>query len=165
MLPKSKTELDAIRDECKSMVTTRASLSGAAAIVPIPGADVGADITLLLEMIPSINRKFGLSSDQIDDLDPKLKQLIFVTVTSIGSQMVGKAITKQLIMQVLKRIGIRIAAKSLTKWIPIVGQAAAATISFGAMKLVGNSHVDDCYHVALKAIEATQELSTEPVVA
>ena len=145
------------------MVTTRAGLSGAAAVIPVPGADVGADITLLIEMIPNINRKFGLSAEQIDDLDPKIKQLIFVTVTSIGSQMIGKAITKQLIVQVLKRIGIRIAAKSIAKWIPILGQAVAATISFGAMKLVGNSHVDDCYHVALKAIEAKEELAGELV--
>ena len=69
MLPKSKTELDAIRDECKSMVTKRAGLSGAAAVVPVPGADIGADVMLLLEMIPMINRKFGLSPEQIDDLD------------------------------------------------------------------------------------------------
>ena len=46
MLPKSKTELDAIRDECKSMVTKRAGLSGAAAVVPVPGADIGADVML-----------------------------------------------------------------------------------------------------------------------
>jgi uncharacterized protein (DUF697 family) len=165
VLPKSKAELDAIRDECKSMVTTRAGISGAAAVVPVPGADVGADITLLLEMIPTINRKFGLSPEQIDELDPKIKQLIFVTVTSVGSQMIGKAITKQLIVQILKRIGIRVAAKSVAKWIPILGQAAAATISFGAMKLVGNSHVDDCYQVVIKAIEAQQATSIEESVA
>ena len=165
MLPKSKTELDAIRDECKSMVTKRAGLSGAAAVVPVPGADIGADVMLLLEMIPMINRKFGLSPEQIDDLDPQTKKLILVAVTSIGSEMIGKTITKQLIMQVLKRIGIRIGAKSVAIWIPILGSAVAATISFGAMKLVGNSHVDDCYQVAIRAIQSNESMRETPATA
>lgn len=152
MLPRTIEELNALRDECKSMVTTRAGLSAGAAVIPIPGADIGADVTLLLEMIPGINRKFGLTPDQIDDLDPQIKKIILVAITSIGSELIGKMVTKQLIMQVLKRVGIRVATKSVAKFIPILGQALAASISFGAMKMVGNSHVDDCYEVAKKAI-------------
>jgi uncharacterized protein (DUF697 family) len=154
MLPNTIEELEAIREECKSMVTTRASISAGAAVVPIPGADIGTDVTLLLEMIPTINRKFGLSHEQIDNLDPQIKKLIFVAITSIGSELVGRMITKQLIMQVLKKVGVRVATKSVAKFIPFLGSALAASISFGAMKLVGNSHVDDCYEVAKKAIEA-----------
>jgi len=100
-----------------------------------------------------INRKFGLTPEQIDELDPQTKQLILVAITSIGAEMVGKVITKQLIMQVMKRIGISVATKSVAKWVPILGSAIAAGVSFGAMKLVGNSHVDDCYQVALKALQ------------
>ena len=36
------------------------------------------------------------------------------------------------------------------------GSAVAATISFGAMKLVGNSHVEDCYKTALALLPADQ---------
>lgn len=61
-------------------------------------------------------------------------------------------------MQVLKRVGIRLATKSVAKFIPILGQALAASISFGAMKMVGNSHVDDCYEVAKKAILVGNEV-------
>ncbi|WP_445370776.1 hypothetical protein ACH518_15700 [Methylomonas sp. HW2-6] len=157
MLPRTIEELNALRDECKSMVTTRASLSAGAAVVPIPGADIGADVTLLLEMIPTINRKFGLTPEQIEDLDPQIKKIILVAVTSVGSEMIGKLVTKQLIMQVLKRVGVRVATKSVAKFIPILGQALAASISFGAMKMVGNSHVDDCYEVAKKALQVSSE--------
>ena len=157
MFPRSIEELNALRDECKSMVTTRAGLSAGAAIVPIPGADIGADVTLLLEMIPTINRKFGLTPEQIDELDPQIKKIILVAITSIGSELIGKMVTKQLILQVLKRVGIRVATKSVAKFIPIVGQALAASISFGAMKMVGNSHVDDCYEVAKKVVLAANE--------
>ena len=154
MLLRSIEELNALRDECKSMVTTRASLSAGAAVIPLPGADIGADVTLLLEMIPAINRKFGLTPEQIDDLDPQFKKITLVAITSIGSELIGKMVTKQLIMQVLKRIGVRVATKSAAKFIPILGQVLAATISFGAMKMIGNSHVDDCYEVAKKALLA-----------
>jgi uncharacterized protein (DUF697 family) len=149
----TQEDLDRLRDECKSMVTTRAGLSAGAAVIPVPGADIGADVALLLEMIPAINRKFGLSPEQIDGLDPQIKKLVLVAITSIGSELVGKLVTKQLILQVLKKIGIRIATKSVVKYIPFAGQAVAATISFGAMKLVGNSHVDDCYEVAKRALK------------
>jgi uncharacterized protein (DUF697 family) len=159
MLSKTIEELNAIRDECKSMVTTRASISAGAAVVPIPGADIGADVTLLLEMIPTINRKFGLTPEQIDQLDPQIKKIILVAITSIGSELVGKMVTKQLIMQALKKVGVRVATKSVAKFIPFLGSALAASISFGAMKMVGNSHVDDCYEVAKRAIQATKQAS------
>lgn len=159
MIPSSRKELERVREECKSMVTTRAGLSAGAAIVPVPGADIGADVMLLLEMIPMINRKFGLSPEQIDQLDPQLKKLILIAVTSVGSEMIGKLLTKQIILQVLKRVGIRVASKQVVKYIPILGQAVSATISFGAMKMVGNSHVDDCFEVAKRVLEAQKEPS------
>lgn len=159
MIPNSIQELERRRDECKSMVTTRAGLSAGAAIVPLPGADIGADVMLLLEMIPMINRKFGLAVEQIDHLDPQIKKIILVAATSIGSEMIGKLLTKEIIIQVLKRIGIRVATKQVAKYIPILGQAVAATISFGAMKMVGNSHVDDCFEVAKRALDAKQQSS------
>lgn len=148
MLPKSMEELEKIREECKAMVTKRSFVSGGAAVVPVPGADIGVDVVILVEMLPAINKRFGLSNDQIDQLDPMIKQRILVFATSIGSEIIGKFVTKQMVVQLLKRIGIRVTAKSVAKYIPILGQALAATISFGAMKLVGNSHVDDCYEVA-----------------
>lgn len=156
MLPANLAELNAVRDECKALVTRRAGISAAAAAVPIPGMDIGADITLLLDMIPAINRRFGLTPDQIDQLDPKLKKVVVVAVTSLGSDLIGKRVTKELVIQVLKRIGIRVTSKSVAKFIPLVGQALAAGVSFGAMKMVGNAHVEDCYRVAQQLLLADQ---------
>jgi uncharacterized protein (DUF697 family) len=66
---KTISELDRIREECKSMVNKRASASAAAAVIPVPGADIGADVAIMLELLPAINRKFGLSPEQLDGLD------------------------------------------------------------------------------------------------
>lgn len=159
MLPKTIEELDALRDECKSMVTTRAGMSAGAAVVPLPGVDIGTDVAILLEMIPMINRKFGLTPEEIDVLDPQVKKVILVAISSIGSELVGRFVTKQLVMAVLKKIGIRVATKSVVKYIPILGSALSASISFGAMKMVGNSHVDDCYEVAKKAMLTQNKLA------
>ena len=55
-----------------------------------------------------------------------------------------------------RRVGARVAVGSMAKFIPFAGSAVAATISFGAMKLVGNSHVEDCYKTALALLPANQ---------
>lgn len=158
-------ELDAIRLQCRAMVTRSASLSGVAAIVPIPAADIGVDVSLFLNLLPAINRRFGLSPEQINKLDPRTKELIFVSVTSIGSQAIGRVVTAELVMQLLRRIGIRITLKSAAKWVPFIGQAAAATISFGAMRMVGNRHVEECYQVARAVLEAGRPTIDVQVVA
>lgn len=156
MLPQTLEELDALREECKAMVTRRAGLSAGAAVLPIPGLDLGADVALLIELIPAINQKFGLSPEQIEGLDPKIKRVILIGATSLGNNLIGKWVTQQLVMQMLQRIGIRVASKTAAKFVPILGQALAASISFGAMKLLGNAHVEDCYKVARQALLARE---------
>jgi uncharacterized protein (DUF697 family) len=157
MVPKTIAELDRIKSECQSIVNKRASASGLAAAVPLPGADVAADVAIMIELLSTINKKFGLSQDQIDGLDPETKKMLLIIITSIGSDIIGKLITKQLVAQLLKKVGARVAVKSVAKFIPIVGQLAAAGISFGAMKMLGNSHIEECYQVCKRFIEKREE--------
>lgn len=163
MLPRSISELNEIREECYSLVTKRAGLSAGAAAVPVPGADIGADVALLLEMIPTINRRFGLSEEQLNEIDSDVRRFILVTVTSIGSEMIGKLITKEAIIFLLKKAGVRVATKSVAKFIPFLGTAVAAGVSYGLMRSVGRSHVDDCYNVARRAILFAEQKAAEKV--
>lgn len=119
----------------------------------VPGADVGADITIMMELLPEINGKFGLSPEQIDQLDSEIKGKILVIITSIGSKLVGQVMKKEVVMTLLKKIDTRVAAKQVVKYIPFIGQAVSASISFGAMKYLGNSHIDECYEVSRRVIE------------
>lgn len=153
MLPNNMQELNRIKHECQSMVNNSALLSGGAAMVPIPGVDVASDIGLLLELLPKINRCFGLSPEQINALDSQTKMFVANLIVALGTQLVGQVLTKQLIMQVLKKVGIRMAAKQVVKYIPFAGQAAAAGLSFAAMQYVGNRHIDECYEVAKRVAE------------
>ena len=152
VLPSSIEELERIRAACRSMVKKRAAVSGVASMVPIPGADVLADVGMLMELIPAINERFGLAPEQIGRLDPKTKFLVYRLVTEVGGPLVGKVIKKQLIVAVLKKVGIRMGAKQAAKFVPLAGQAVAALLGAGAMLYIGNSHIDDCFRVAHGAL-------------
>ncbi|WP_239476279.1 hypothetical protein [Mammaliicoccus sciuri] len=85
------------------IVKQRSTASSAVAAVPVPGVDVAADIGIMLEVIGKINKKFGLSSEEIDELDGDEKQKIAVLITSVGSDFAGKVITKELVTKALKK--------------------------------------------------------------
>jgi hypothetical protein len=67
-------QLDAVRAQCRAMVTRRAVMSAGAAIVPVPGLDIGTDVAILVNLLPKVNEKFGLSEAQIATLDSESKR-------------------------------------------------------------------------------------------
>ena len=74
--PRNLEELEEIKKECKQMVTKRAIASGLAALSPGP-VDIPVDVALLMELLPNISKKFGLSKEQIDEYEPQLQITIF----------------------------------------------------------------------------------------
>ena len=152
-LPKSVAELDRVRASCKGMVKRRAATSGGMSLIPIPGVDIAGDVAMLLQLIPAINQKFGLTPDQIEELDTRHKVLIYAMAKKVGSDLVGRAVTKRLVMAALKKVAGRMAAKQVLKYVPFAGQAAAAALSVAAMMYLGNAHVDACYEIAGEAIK------------
>ncbi len=151
-LPKSVAELDKVRASCKAMVKRRAATSGGMSLIPIPGVDIAGDVAMLLQLIPAINQKFGLTPEQIDELDTHHKVLIYAMAKKVGSDLVGRAITQRLVVAALKKVAGRMAAKQVLKYIPFAGQAAAVALSVAAMMYLGNTHVDACYEIAGEAI-------------
>ena len=144
----STARLDAIRRDCRRMVTNRSLAAAGAAVVPIPGVDLVADIGLLSTMLPAISRAFELDHESIQKLDPDIAQRVFVIAASMGNNVIGRMVTRKLAIRLLRRVGLRVASASVAKYVPVVGSAIAATISFGAMKLAGNAHIEDCYRTA-----------------
>lgn len=153
MLPKSAKELDKIRASCKAMVRRRAATSGGMSLIPIPGVDIAGDVGMLLQLIPAINRKFGLSPEQIEDLDTAHRLAIYAMVRNSGAMMVGQTITRKLVVSALQGVATRLGTRQVLKYIPFVGQAAAVTLSVTAMMYLGNSHIDACYEIAKGAIK------------
>lgn len=141
-------ELDRVRAECRRLVTKRSLMAAGAAVVPIPGADIVADISLLTTMLPEISKRFELDHEQVGKLEPHLAQKVFVMASSMGNNVIGRTVSKRLVTALLRRVGKRVATASIAKYVPFVGSGIAAAIGFGAMKLVGKSHIDDCYRTA-----------------
>ena len=147
-LPRDAKRLEQVRAECRKMVLSRAATSAGVSVIPLPGLDIAADVGLLMKLLPAINRKFGLAPEQIEDLDPQRKALVYSLIKKGGKTLVGRIITKELIVVVLKRVGVQMTAKQAAKYVPIAGQVASAFLGFGAMMYIGASHVDDCYRIA-----------------
>lgn len=150
---RSIEELEAARLHCKQMVRKRALTSSGMVLLPVPGLDVAADVGLLLELLPAINRQFGLTPEQMSRLDPQFKSFLYGVIKSTGSRVVGQVVTKQLVLMLLQKLGVRLTAKQVLKFIPLAGQAAAAAVSGSAMLLIGSAHIDECYAIAKRALE------------
>jgi len=160
-LPRSPAELDEVVRRCRKMVTRRALASAGAVLVPLPGVDLAADIALLTQLIPAINREFGLTPDQIEDLSPRLKVLVYKAIVASGGALVGRLITRDLILQALVRVGMRVTTKTAARLVPIAGQAVSAGLSSSAMRLVGDSHIRDCRRV-IEEVFAEQGVEMPP---
>ncbi len=153
MFIRSIEELDAVRLCCKKMVKKRAMASGGMALLPVPGVDIAADVGLLLELLPAINRQFCLSPEQIDQLDSQLKSFLYGVIKTTGSRVAGQLVTRQVVINLLQKLGVRLTAKQGLKLIPFAGQAAAAAISGSAMLLIGNTHIEECYAIAKQGLD------------
>lgn len=162
--PETLDELERIKEECKALVKKRALLSGAAAVIPLPGVDISADITIMVELLMEINKRFGLSEEQLNQMDFERKKVLLVIISSMGNEFVGKNITASLVRGVLRRASNKLAAKQASKFIPLAGQAVSAGISFAAMRYLGNNHVEQCYQIALQYISNVDTRFTSDVI-
>ncbi len=156
-LPKTEEELQERIRRSKKLVTKRALVSAGASLVPIPGINVTIDISLMATILNAVNAEFGLDPKEISALPTAQRLEIFSCITAVGSAWAGKVITVQLVMSVLKKVSVQMTAVQVTKWIPILGQAASAGISFAAMKFIGNRHIRDCIEIARLYMQENQE--------
>ncbi|MBT9433026.1 hypothetical protein JZM24_14450 [Candidatus Sodalis endolongispinus] len=156
----TRQQLDEAREACRKMVTKRAALSAGSSVIPLPGLDIGTDVSILLALLPAINERFGLSEQQLAQLHPNRKKYNFIAITGVGSRLIGKTLTREAVTHALKRVGVRVATKSVARYIPFLGQALAAGLSFSAMKMLWNSHIDNCYRVVSEVLSQTTTADT-----
>ncbi|WP_353152756.1 hypothetical protein [Pollutimonas bauzanensis] len=149
MSARTKKDLDKVRKQCEKLVSRRGLLSAGAAVIPIPGLDIGTDVAILMKLIPAINEKFQLTPNQIQELSPELRKIVIVGGASMGVGLIGKALTSDRIVSMLLRMGAkRIATKSAVKYVPFLGSAISAAISYYLLRKVGYAHINECYALA-----------------
>ncbi|MEH6459403.1 hypothetical protein [Chitinimonas sp. JJ19] len=148
MLPANQTQLDQIRADCHALVRRRARLSAGAAVIPVPGMDMVADVMVFSELLENISARFGLSHTQIGQLDPATRKYVMLAAGRLGSELIGRLVTKQLAKLLLAKVGTKLLGKTLVRFVPLAGQAVAATISYRVVARLGDNHIEDCYRVA-----------------
>lgn len=161
-MPHTPQALEAAIARSRAKLHQRALLAGAASAVPIPGLDWAVDAAILSKLLPDINQEFGLAPEQIDALDPALREQVHKAVALVGSVFVGKLLTRQMILRLARTVGTRMGAKQFAKFIPFAGQAIAAAVGYGALRYLGQRHINDCVRV-VKHAQALQTGVVTPV--
>jgi uncharacterized protein (DUF697 family) len=151
-LPASPAEIQHIAHRCRREVTRRALISAGASVVPLPGFDLAVDIGVLATMLDDVNRAFGLTPAQIDALAPQRQFTVYNAINTLGASAVGRLVTREVVALLARSVARRIATKTVLRYVPLAGQAIAASISFAALKTLGDRHVADCVKVARAAL-------------
>jgi uncharacterized protein (DUF697 family) len=154
LLPVSNEDLDRVRERCRALVRKRAAISAGVSVIPVPGVDVVADLSSFAVMVEDINRAFGLSPEQIDQLQPRMRIAAYQAVAALGGTLVGKLVTKELVLKLLQKSGAKLAARSAAKIVPLAGQVASAAIGFALFRQMGYQHIDACTRVAREVASA-----------
>jgi uncharacterized protein (DUF697 family) len=135
----------------RKLLNKRAVVAAAASAVPVPGLDWMVDAALLSKLIPEINKEFGLTPQQLDQLEPQKRDQVQKAVTLVGSVLIGKFISRDLVIKAATKIGVRLTAKQAAKYVPLAGQIVSAAVGYAAIRYFGEEHMKDCIRVAKQA--------------
>jgi small GTP-binding protein len=139
----SKKFLQEKRDAAEKYVTIAAGASAANGLNPIPGADIAVDLSVLMKLFVELRECFGLSDKVLNSL----KESTIPTVSTVANNVIRYA-AKEGILLLFKQFVGRQTMKTITKYVPLVGQAIAASAGFAITYAVGSSYLDDCYELA-----------------
>jgi len=148
LLPVATADIDQVRERCRALVRKRAAISAGISAVPIPGVDMVSDLASFASMVEDINQAFGLTPEQIERLQPRMRVAAYQAVAALGGTLVGKLVTRELVMKLLQKSGAKLAAKSAARVVPLAGQIASAAIGFALFRQMGYQHVEACVGVA-----------------
>lgn len=144
-------ELGARVRYCRRLLNRRALIAAAASAVPVPGLDWAVDAALLSRLVPEINRQFGLTPHQLDQLPHHKREQVQKAAGTIGSMLVGKFITRDLVLRFAGRVGMRLTATQAARYVPLAGQVVAALVGYTAIRYLGEEHIKDCIRVVQSA--------------
>ena len=155
-MPSDPQDLQHAVERSRAKLHKRALMGAAASAVPIPGLDWAVDAAILSKLLPDISQEFGLAPEQLDALDPSMREQVEKAVSMVGSVLIGKLLTRQMIIRLARTIGVRMGTKQVAKFIPFAGQAIAAAVGYGALRYLGQRHINDCVRV----VEHAQSLQS-----
>jgi uncharacterized protein (DUF697 family) len=156
LMPASRDEIARVRERCRRLVNQRAAIAAGMGAVPLPGVDLLSDLANFTLLVEQINRAFGLTPAQIEQLNPGLRVIVYEASAALGGMLVGKLVTREVVLRLLRKSGIKLAARTAAKVVPLAGQLASAAIGFALFRQIGYQHVEACAKVAQQVVQATE---------
>jgi uncharacterized protein (DUF697 family) len=147
VLPPVGEDPQAVAARCRKMVRRRALVAAGVAAVPVPGLDWLTDVGILVDLLPRINREFGLSTEQIERLAPDRRLVVYKAISAGGGLLIGRVVTRELVMWMLRLVGVRLTTQQAAKFVPIAGQAVSAALTYSALSYVCEQHIRQCLEV------------------
>ncbi|MBO2546023.1 50S ribosome-binding GTPase [Salegentibacter sp. BDJ18] len=139
--------LEKKKKEAERMVVLYAGLSAANGINPVPGLDVSIDVSALLSLFKKLRNTYGLTEESLS------KYKLFSPSALHAANSILKLAGKQGVLLLLKRFASKTATKQISKYIPFVGPAVAASVGFAITKAAGSSYLEQCHEIAKEILE------------
>ncbi|MEZ4870389.1 MAG: GTPase [Caldilineaceae bacterium] len=136
----SKAFLAEKRKRCERKVYLFAALAAATSAIPIPGLGVAVDIGSLLALFELLKKDYG-----VNELTPK--EVTAPALAKIASEIIEYS-TKEGALLLLKRYASQVTVEEFSKYIPVVGQAIAASAGFYITNSAGMAFLRDCHILA-----------------
>ena len=144
VVPSTPAQIETAARECRRMVSRRALIGAGVSMLPVPALDFATNVGLLMQLLPAINERFGLSAEQVERLAPDRKLVVFKAVTAGGTMLVGRVVTRELVIATLRTVGVRLSAQQAARFVPIAGQGLSAALTYGALRYVCEQHIRQC---------------------
>ena len=130
------------KNKCHMIIHTAAAAAAAVSAVPIPGTGVAADLGALSGMVIGLSEVFDCSLEEMVILLGKKIGMEAAKKASVkGLKEVAKIIAKEFI----KEEGKKVAAAEFVKYVPGLGNAAAAALSVASIENMGWKLADELY--------------------
>lgn len=146
------------KELANKIVGMHSALSAVNGVNPIPGLDVGVDISLLTRMGVHVRDIYCLGEEQQHFIMELLDKNNAKVLTAKALQFSVKYLGKDAIMLLLKRAGATVAAKSASKYFPFIGIAISSTVGFFLTSSIGKDMVKDAEAIATENYNALKSL-------
>lgn len=147
-LAAGQPRLQAAVRRSRQLVRRRALGAAVASAVPLPGLDWAVDAALLTQLLPEINRQFGLAPAQISQLSAPDKAQVQKVATLAGSIIAGRSVTQKLALRFASAAGARLGLAQASKYVPLAGQAVAGVLGYSVLTRLAEQHIRDCVRIA-----------------
>lgn len=156
----SREEIAATRSASRAFVRRRARAAAVVAAVPVPGLDILVDAGLLVDVISRVNRNFGLTPQQLDELDTPRKLAAYRIIRRVGARFAGRLITVDLVVRALAAIGVNLGVEFAAKYLPIAGSVISSLLSYRIFRHLAYAHIDECVRISEELLAHPREPSS-----